>query len=89
MVVECFGRSAPSEGFAWSGVEGVSDRCDFLCAPAGQIGSLREVLAQKAVSVLIGAALPRALRISEVHLDTGSDRKLRMRRQFFAAVPGQ
>ena len=36
---------SPAEGFAGSGVEGVSDGCDVVCVPAGQVGALRKVLA--------------------------------------------
>ena len=35
---------------------------------AGKVGSLREVLAQQSVRVFVGATLPGALWIAEVHL---------------------
>ena len=34
----------------------------------GQVGALGQVLAQQAVGVLVAAALPRTMRVSEVHL---------------------
>ncbi len=36
-----------------------------------EIGALREVLSKQAVGVLIGAALPGVLRVTEVHRDVG------------------
>lgn len=60
MLVERFGGCLPAECFSWSSVQGVSDCLDLLGAPAGQVGSLREVLAQQAVGVLVRAALPGA-----------------------------
>jgi hypothetical protein len=66
--VERFGGGAPTEGLAGSGVEGVGDGCDILGAPTGKVGALRKVLTQKAFGVFVGAALPRALRISEYTL---------------------
>jgi hypothetical protein len=42
-----------------------------------KIGTLWEILAQKTVRVLIASALPRALRVTEVDVDT------RLRPQFF------
>ena len=36
-----------------------------------QVCALGEVLSQQTVGVLVGAALPRALRIAEVHGDVG------------------
>jgi hypothetical protein len=46
----------------------VGDGCDILGAPTGKVGALRKVLTQKAFGVFVGAALPRALRISEYTL---------------------
>ena len=45
----------------------------LLGAVHAEIGALREVLAQQPVGVLVGAALPWALRIAEVDLDAGID----------------
>lgn len=39
-----------------------------------QIGALGQVLAQQAIGVLAGAALPRAVRVAEIHTYTGSRR---------------
>src|SRR5688572_16920986 len=55
----------------------------------GQVDALREVLPQQAVGVLVRPALPRALRVAEVHLDVGRQRKPAMVGQLLAAVPGE
>ncbi len=39
---------------------------------------LGEVLAKQAIGVLVAAALPRALRIAKVDIETGVDPKLRV-----------
>ena len=41
----------------------------------GQVGALREVLAQKTVGVLVGAALPGTVGVAEVHLKVGGQRQ--------------
>src|SRR5665647_1794644 len=54
-----------------------------------QIGSFREVLSQQTIGVLVRPALPRALRIAEVNVNVGRQRKSPMIGQFLAPVPGQ
>jgi hypothetical protein len=49
----------------------------------------REVLAQQPVGVLACPALPGAVRVAEVDLDSGGDPQLGVLGQFLAAVPGQ
>src|SRR5712691_8146480 len=53
-----------------------------------QVGSLRKILSQQTIGVLIGTALPRTLRIAEVNIDVGCQREPSMIRKFLAAVPG-
>ena len=48
-----------------------------------------EVLAQQPVGVLVGGALPRALRVAEVDLKAGVDPQLRVLGHLGALVPGQ
>ena len=62
---------------AWPGVEGGRHRGDLLSAVRTQIGAFREVLTQQSVGVLVGATLPRALRIAEVDLDARIDLEAR------------
>src|SRR5664279_2762657 len=54
-----------------------------------QVCSLRKVLSQQPIGVLIGAALPRALWITKVNIDICRQRKSSMIRQLLATVPGQ
>src|SRR5665213_146486 len=52
-----------------------------------EVGALGEVLAQQPVGVLVGAALPRTLRIAEVDRHIGRQRKALVLRHLLAAVP--
>ena len=76
MLVEGFGGCLPAEGLAGSAVERGGDGFELVAVPAGEVGALREVLAQQAVGVLVGAALPGAVRVGEVDGDAGLDLEL-------------
>jgi hypothetical protein len=65
MLVEDFGGRLPAERLAGPAVEGGGDGGEILGAVAGEVGAPREVLPQQAVGVLVGAALPRTLRVAE------------------------
>ena len=54
-----------------------------------QVRAFGEVLAQQAVGVFVRAALPRALRIAEVHLDVGRHSEPLVIRELDSAIPGQ
>jgi hypothetical protein len=58
MVVECLGGSSPSKCLAGAGVEGGGDGVEFGAAVSAEVGALGDVLAQQAVGVFVGAALP-------------------------------
>ena len=60
------------QGFSWSLVELASDGAEFGLAVQGELGSLGQVLAQQAIGVFVGAALPRALGIAKIDFDLGS-----------------
>ena len=49
-------------------VEAQRDLVELGLTVDGQVGALGQVLAQQAVGVLVAATLPRAVRVSEVHL---------------------
>ena len=55
---EHLGGAEPVEGLAWPGIELPGDGVQFVLGEAGQIGALREVLAQQATGVLVDTALP-------------------------------
>jgi len=54
-----------------------------------QVGSFREVLSQQPICVFVGAALPRALRITQVDLHIGGHRKTFMLGHLQPAIPRQ
>jgi hypothetical protein len=54
--------------FSWSLVQLQRGPIQVRLRVGGQVGALREVLAEETVRVLIGSALPRTLRIAEVDL---------------------
>jgi hypothetical protein len=54
-----------------------------------QVGALGQVLAEQAVGVLVGAALPGAARVTELDLDTGVNRELQVLGHLLAVIPGQ
>ena len=58
-----------AQAFSGSHVDFVGNEIELLLAVARQIGALGQVLADQAVGVFIGATLPRALRVAEVHRD--------------------
>src|SRR5216684_2588064 len=57
-----------------------------MCA---EIGSLWEVLAQQAVGILVGAALPGTVRVAEVDLQPSADPQVRMLRHLCPLIPGE
>ena len=89
MLIESLGRCLPAEGLSGPVVEGGSDCVEVVLVVAGQVGALGEVLAQQAVGVLVGAALPGAVWIAEVDRHAGTDKLLRVLGHFGSLVPGQ
>ena len=76
VVGEGLSRGAPAKRLSWSAVECVGDRGELLGRVPGEVGASGEVLAKEPVGVLVGAALPRALRIAEVDLQARVDPSL-------------
>src|ERR1039458_7696480 len=54
---------------------------------AAEVGSFREVLAQKSVGVLVRAALPGTLRVAEVDGEAGVDTQLGVLGHLGALIP--
>jgi len=77
--------AAEAEGFARSGVEFPRDAVEISLGVALDIGAVREVLPEQPVGVLVGAALPRTLRVADVHRDIRGDREARMLHHLVAA----
>ena len=82
-------RGFKAQCFPWSFVQASRDLVELGLGEAGRVDALRKVLTQKAVGVLVGTALPRALRIAKVDLDVGRQGETPMVGGFLAAVPRQ
>src|SRR5664280_1914629 len=77
------------QGLAWPFIELTRHFVQIGLRVRRQVGSLRKVLSQQTIGVLVGPALPRTLRIAEVNVDIGRQRKSSMIRKLLAPVPGQ
>ena len=83
------GWGRPVQGLAGAVVELGGDRGELLGGVDSQVGAFREVVAEQAVHVLVAAALPGAVRLAEEHRHAGRARKLGVRAEFLALIPGQ
>src|SRR5665647_1360583 len=77
------------QGLAWPFIELTRHFVQIGLRVHRQVSSLRKVLSQQTIGVLVGTALPRTLRIAEVNVDVGRQRKSSMIRKLLAPVPGQ
>lgn len=66
---EYLDRTQPVKSLAWSDVQQIRKLVQLLLSVLGQVGSLRQKLANEAVGVLVGPALPRAVWVSKVNSD--------------------
>ena len=87
-LVDADGRVEAVDG-ARAVVEQVGNRIELLLAVYREVRALGQVLAYQAVGVLAGAALPRAVRVTEVHHHAGVGRQFGMARHLLALVVGQ
>src|SRR5690242_3218378 len=85
---ELFGWCHPAEGLSRASVEAVGGGGEVGFGVLGEVGAFREVLTGEAVGVLVAAAHPRAVRITEIDLDPGVDREPDVFGHFAALVPG-
>src|ERR1035441_3088312 len=77
------------QGLTWSFIELTRHFVQIGLRVHRQVSSLRKVLSQQTIGVLVGTALPRTLRIAEVNVAVGRQRKSSMTRKLLAPVPGQ
>ena len=83
-----FERAAKSENLPRPVVHSQVNGVKVFLSQLGQIGAFWQILAQQAVGVLIGAALPGAVRVAEVHLHAGLVCKLAVGAHFPALIVG-
>ena len=87
--VKPFCRGFKLQRFARPLVELTRHFIQMRLAVHRQIGALGKVLPEQAVGILVGAALPRALRVAEVNVDVGCQAKPAVIGKLLATVPGQ
>jgi hypothetical protein len=75
-------------GLSRAAIELSGDRVQRRLVGPTQVAVLGQVLAEQAVGVLVGAALPGAARVTEEDLDAGVDREPRVLGHLPALVPG-
>ena len=64
---EYLNRTLPVKSRAWSDVQQIRKLVQFLLGLLGQVGSLGQKMADKAVGVLVGSTLPWVVRVSKVN----------------------
>src|SRR3954468_23320748 len=72
-LVKRLGRCSPIKRLSGPGIEGNRYGREVVGAVHAEVGALREVLAQQPVGVLVRPALPGAVGIAEVDLETSVD----------------
>ena len=80
--------SAVVEALARPVVESVERIVNFVLRDLSQIGGLGKVLAQQAIGVLVEPALPRVIRVCEVHIRPQAVSDECVLRKLFAIVKG-
>jgi hypothetical protein len=82
-------RRGPVETFSWPGIQLMGDGVQLALRIARQIRPLGQVLAQQAMGVLIGPALPGAMWIGEEDLNREPVRQALMLGHLFTPIIGQ
>src|SRR4249919_2407849 len=73
--VKSLGWGFVFQGLPWPFVELTRDFVEMSLRVPRQVGSFRKVLPQQTIGVLIRTTLPGALRVTEVDVDVGRERK--------------
>ena len=87
-VVEFLSWGLSVQDDAGSAVEAVLDGLDLGVGDGGEAGALGEVVADQAVGVLVGGALPGAVGVGEVDRDVGGSGEGGVLGHLAALVPG-
>ena len=82
-------RAVPAERLARPAIERASDIVEVFLGVHGQVGALGQELAQQAVGVLAGAALPGAMRVTEIDGHAGLSGQFGVARHLLTLVVGQ
>src|SRR5665647_1488215 len=82
-------RCAPVQSFPGSAIHQIGNRIKLLLAVARQIRTLWQELANQSIGVLIGASLPWAVRITEIHRNPRVGTELLVVGHLCAPVIGQ
>src|SRR5215468_224831 len=82
-------RRFPSKRLSGPCVEGGRYGCNVVGAMHAKIGAFWKILAQQPVSVLVGAALPWAVRIAEIDLDASVDLQACVLSHLSSLIPSQ
>jgi len=77
------------ETFSWARIQPMGDGVQLALGIARQVRALGQVLAQQAIGVLVGAALPRAVRIGKEDPDRQPLRQALVLGHLFPAIIGQ
>ena len=86
---EHFGWFPPPQRLSRSIIELTGHRIQFGSCVDAEVGVLGEVLAEQPVAVLVAAALPRTVGITEEDGDLRVDGELGVLGHFFPLVPGE
>src|SRR5229473_3935812 len=79
----------PAEGFAGPAVEFMGNSVKPVLSNTSQAPTLRKVLAEESVGVLVAASLPRTSWVAEIDCQAGIDGEADMAGHLRSLVPGQ
>ena len=80
---------APPQSHPGAPIELIGNGVELFLGKAAQVSALGEVLAQEPIGVLVGASLPGAVGVTEVHLHAGVLCQLAVLGHLAAPVVGQ
>jgi four helix bundle protein len=78
-----------AKGFPRALIQSARNAVEVRLRVLSKVGAATEILAEQAMGIFVGAPLPRAVRVAEVHGDVGRDGEALMGRQFAATIPGE
>lgn len=84
-----FQRRGQAETFSWSRVQPMGNGIQLTLGRPRPIPARRQVLAQQTIGMLVGPALPGAVRIGKEDLNREAVRQPRMVRPLFPSIVGQ